>query len=100
MNKSQPKFKIMSTLNLFPYKDNNSDQAFIPLGLLAFPPSDIDARLVVHLFTWGLLITVIVLGALLDKRLSAEKRQLISRHIVLVVVVIGWICFMIGLYLS
>jgi len=30
----------------------------------------------IHLFTWGLLIAAIVLGALLDKRLSAGKRQI------------------------
>jgi len=54
----------------------------------------------IHFFTWGLLITAIVLGAWLDKRLDAGKRQFIGRHIVLVVVVIGWLCFMVGFYLG
>jgi len=54
----------------------------------------------IHAFTWGLLITAIALGAWLDKRLDAKEHQFVARHIVLVVVVIGWICFMAGLYLG
>jgi len=54
----------------------------------------------IHLFTWGLLITAIVLGAWLDKRLDARQHQFIGTHIVLIIVVIGWIAFMVGLYLG
>ncbi len=54
----------------------------------------------IHVFTWGLLITAIVLSIWVDKRLDAKEHQFIGRHIVLVVVVIGWLCFMIGMYLG
>ena len=50
----------------------------------------------IHLFTWGLLITAIVLSLWLDKRVDANRHQFLGRHIVLVVVVIGWLCFMGG----
>ena len=54
----------------------------------------------IHLFTWGLLITAIALSIWVDKRLDAREHQLISNHIVTVVVVVGWLCFMVGLYLG
>ena len=43
----------------------------------------------IHIFTWGLLITALVLGAWLDKRLDAKEHQFIGRHIVTVIVIVG-----------
>ena len=40
----------------------------------------------IHVFTWGLLIIAIGLS--------------VCDHIVTVVVVVGWVCFMVGLYLG
>jgi len=51
----------------------------------------------IHAFTWGLLITAIVLSIWVDKRLDQRRHQWIGRHIVLVVIVVGWLCFMVGL---
>jgi len=54
----------------------------------------------IHAFTWGLLITAIGLSIWVDKRLDAKEHRFISNHIVTVVVLVGWICFMVGLYLG
>jgi len=54
----------------------------------------------IHAFTWGLLITAIVLSIWLDRRVDANRHQFIGRHIVLVIVIIGWLCFMVGVYLG
>ena len=54
----------------------------------------------IHLFAWVLLIAGIVLSIWLDRRVDANRREFIGRHIVLVVVVIGWVCFMVGVYLG
>jgi len=54
----------------------------------------------IHFFAWFLLIAAIVLSIWLDRLVDANRHQFIGRHIVLVVVVIGWICFMVGVYLG
>ncbi len=54
----------------------------------------------IHFFAWFLLIAAIVLSIWLDRRVGADRHQFIGRHIVLVVVVIGWLCFMVGVYLG
>ncbi len=54
----------------------------------------------IHLFTWGLLIIAIGLSIWMDKRLDAKEHRFICDHIVTVIVVVGWICFMVGLYLG
>ncbi len=54
----------------------------------------------IHFFAWFLLITAIVLSIWLDRRVDANRHQFIGRHIVLVIVIIGWLCFMVGVYLG
>ena len=54
----------------------------------------------IHIFAWVLLIAAIVLSIWLDRRVEANRREFIGRHIVLVVVIVGWVCFMVGVYLG
>jgi len=52
----------------------------------------------IHVFTWGLLMITVLVGIWVDQRLSAKENQFIRNHIVTVIVIIGWVCFMLGLY--
>lgn len=54
----------------------------------------------IHLFTWGLLIIAIGLSIWVDKRLDAAEHRFVANHIVTVIVVVGWIAFMVGVYLG
>ena len=54
----------------------------------------------VHIFTWGLLITAVLVSIWVDKRLDLHQHQFVGQHIVTLIVIVGWVCFMLGLYLG